>query len=574
MKVIYEFYIFLKKISPKVFKEKRKFLIYFILAILFVGAKQAFPLILKEVVDKLIPEKNLSVFNIYLILLVFLKIFEFISGSVNFFIGILISTKFILNLKIDFLKNFFNLSPSFINNQSSGSIMQRLDGDINSIQTVIFDNFLSFIVDMLQLLWLFPILLWLDYRLAIIMILTMPINGYLSFYYGKKIRSETKEFSKVKDKVNSFLLERIKNYQLVKYNASEKFEIGNFIKLFRNYIKSLFKISCYKELSSAFYYLSIEMTPIIILFYGGYLVFKGETTLGTILAITNYCTRLFYPIKSIFNFLNSINQAIVSTERYYEYFDCDLQERSEGLKQVIKGNITFDKVNFGYQDRNLILKDLSFTINEGEVIGIVGKSGIGKSTLINLLLGLYSPLSGKIIIDDIDIKDLELKNLRKQTNVVTQNIFLLDDSIKTNILYNNFVSDEKLNQIYHLTQLHELINSLPNNHDTKIGENGIKLSGGEKQRLAIARALVKPGNLYIFDEATSQIDVTTENIIWKNIMNYINKKTVIIIAHRLSTIVNADKILVLHNGEIFEHGNHEQLINKKGLYYQMWQNIN
>lgn len=540
----------------------------------FVGAKQIYPLLFKTIIDKLIPQKNISLFTIYLLVVIFLKIIEFTSVAIEILLGISISSKFVMKIKINFLKNFFSLSTDYINSLTSGQIMQRFDNDISNIQNLIYNNLLNFIRDVVQLLWLAPLLLWLNYKIALLVFILLPVNVYFSVYYGKKLKKVTKSFFHTKDKINSFLMERIKNFYLIKYSGSDKFEIINFIKIFKEYLRLLYKQYYINQLSTIFYRISIEFTPILVLLYGGYQIFKGNTTLGTILAIISYIERLFYPLKSIFTFSNVLNQMMVSVDRYEEFFVHQKKEKSGDLKTQVKWNVRFEHIDFSFQNRKKIFSNLSFGFTQKEKIAVVGESGSGKSTLVNLLFSLYIPEKGNIIIDNYNIQDLNFKHYRKQIAIVTQSIFFIDDSLRKNIIYDQKnVDNDELMRICRLCMLEDFINNLPDGLDTIIGEDGVKLSGGERQRVAIARALLKKCDLYVFDEATNQLDILTEKLILKNIYEYLKDKTMIVITHKLNNIIGFDKILVLDDGN-YEFGSHDELVAKNGKYSIMWQNSN
>lgn len=571
MNIFFESFSYIRKFNKSVFKDWKRISIFIFLILVIMISKQIFPLLMKFIIDDILPNKKADIFHVYIFVLVGAKILEFISIFFSSLLNVIISSKFILDLKVNFFKLFFKLNASFIENHGSGQIFQRLNNDTQNIQVVIFEKFFNFFQDIIQLLILVPIILYLNVKLTVLMVAFMPITVYGSIHFGKILRKISKERLSRLDQLNTFTLERIQKYRLVKYNSTEKYEIRNFFRLYKNYFRALYKNNLFQEYSYIFYKISVEFTPIVIFLYGGYLIFQGQTTIGTVIAFLNFNTRFFYPVKNIFIFAGSLHQLVNSFERYFEYFH-DSNFENEGSRVV--GNIDsikFENVDFSYQEDKQILCELDFTIQVGKKAAIVGESGIGKSTIIDLLMGLYQPIKGQIMISGINMNEINLSLYRHKVAVVTQDSFILNDTIKENIVYNNKnVSEDKLNQIIKIACLENLVSS-PKGIFTIVGENGVKLSGGEKQRISIARALLKDCDLYIFDESTSNIDVITESILWQNIFGYLKGKTVLIIAHRLSTIVTCDKISVLKEGHIIEEGNSEELIAKKGIFYNMLQ---
>ncbi|MDD5092490.1 MAG: ABC transporter ATP-binding protein [Candidatus Wallbacteria bacterium] len=539
--------------------------------VLFVGCKQIYPLMLRKIIDVLIPSKDLSLLLIYVALLAGVKLLEFSSVSVEILIGMVLSTKFTLNLKINFLKNFFMLSADSIDDLGTGAVIQRFDDDIGNIQSLIYEKLLSFARDILQIVWLLPIMIWLDVRITLLLFIVLPINVYLSIYYGDRLKLETRAFLKIRDQMNSFVFERFKNASLIKYSSSEKFEILNYIKHFRKYFSSMYSRYYLDQISKAFYQMAVDLSPLAVLGYGGYLIFQGRSTLGTILALTSYIDRLFYPIKSIFLFSNTLNQMVVSIERYENFIGESRSESCGTLKPQEIFPIVFDNVGFSYRNRNTTLCNFGLTISKGDRIGIVGESGCGKSTVIKLLMGLYQVQSGAVRFNGRCIGDIDVRHLRRRFSVVTQDILLLNASIKNNIVYNSGFSDASaINRVCDICQLNSMLSQLPEGIETKIGEGGIKLSGGEKQRVAIARALLRQTETIIFDEATSNLDAETEARLIKNIFDVFKDNTLVFIAHRLNTIKQVDRIIVMKDGCVSDSGTHEFLINTSVTYRKMW----
>lgn len=312
------------------------------------------------------------------------------------------------------------------------------------------------------------------------------------------------------------------------------------------------------------------MTVATILCYGGYKVILGSLSYGGLVTFNLYSQRLIGPILEIVHFNNNLTSCSIAWERLQKLMSTPITVITGKQTALLQGNIKFDHVFFNYDSSKPVLRDISLSFEKGGVYAIVGPSGVGKTTLIHLLFRLWDCNSGKIIIDNLNIKELDITCLRSQISIVSQNIFLLNDSIYSNIVLENKVTESELRDVLNKSDILDFINSLPQKLHTIVGENGIKLSGGEKQRISIARAMVKKNPILIFDEATSMLDNETEDKIISILLNSFKDTTIILIAHRLSTVKNADEIYVLNNGMVVERGNHYQLLKDRGFYYNLY----
>lgn len=312
------------------------------------------------------------------------------------------------------------------------------------------------------------------------------------------------------------------------------------------------------------------VTIAVLLGYGGYKVIIGSLSYGGLVTFNLYSQRFIAPILQLVQFNNDLTTCNIAWNRLNNLLNTKIDVKNGTQTKTIQGNIKFEDVTFYYEEKKPVLHDVFMEFKKGEIYAIVGQSGAGKTTLMHLLFRLWDCISGSITVDGIDIKDFDIDCLRGQISIVSQNIFLLNDTIYNNIVLGKEITDEELQHILVQAGLHEFINTLPNKLETVVGENGIKLSGGEKQRISIARALLKKNPILIFDEATSMLDNETEEKIISILLDSFKDTTIILIAHRLSTVKNANTIYVLNNGTIMEHGNHDQLLEQKGIYYHLY----
>ena len=316
--------------------------------------------------------------------------------------------------------------------------------------------------------------------------------------------------------------------------------------------------------------MSNAVTIAVLLGYGGYKVIIGSLSYGGLVTFNLYSQRFIAPILQLVQFNNDLTTCNIAWNRLNNLLNTKIDVKNGTQTKTIQGNIKFEDVTFYYEEKKPVLHDVFMEFKKGEIYAIVGQSGAGKTTLMHLLFRLWDCISGSITVDGIDIKDFDIDCLRGQISIVSQNIFLLNDTIYNNIVLGKEITDEELQHILVQAGLHEFINTLPNKLETVVGENGIKLSGGEKQRISIARALLKKNPILIFDEATSMLDNETEEKIISILLDSFKDTTIILIAHRLSTVKNANTIYVLNNGTIMEHGNHDQLLEQKGIYYHLY----
>ena len=464
---------------------------------------------------------------------------------------------------------------SFYDKSQTGQLIARATGDIDSLRRFFSFGMLDFVSSILTFVLVFVICLTKNWKLAILALSVMPAIAYSGTRFGGKVRPIFRDLRQKFADVTAVIQENVSGARVVRTFAQEDYEIDKFSTQARGLLQMNLKLA---RLWSAYFplmdFLSV-LGIIFILWFGGWQIMKGELTLGQFIAFNMYLMRLMMPVRMMGFIINISQEAIASGQRIFEILDTKSEvEESPDAKPLppMKGQVRFDDVSFGYEAGDgLVLKEFSLDVQPGETVALLGATGSGKSTVINLVPRFYDPTSGKITVDGIDIRDVTLESLRKQISIVLQETYLFAAPLKDNISYGK--TDATMEQIIAAAKaanIHDFINSLPKGYDTEVGERGVTLSGGEKQRVAIARALLMNPRILILDDSTSSVDTETEHMIQNALATLMRNRTTFVIAQRLSTVKRADKIVVLEEGEIIERGTHEELLEKGGIYADIY----
>lgn len=492
----------------------------------------------------------------------------------NIFSGKISSTIY-KNIIDDIYEKIQSLDMEYFSNAKIGDLMTRTTGDSSNVNKLILDVFVLFSYVFTAIFFL-GIAIFTDWKLTIGMIIVAPVIVGLIKRYSKKLKRTGLQSQRASGELNSKLQESIAGIRVIKAFVTEEEEIEDFKRKSENLKKlsltSVRYLAKSTAISEALNYIMVA----ILLLLGGYRVLRGSSfTTGDFVTIVGSISAMYSPVKRSMNKFNEINTNIPSIGRIFEILD--IEPKIKNKKNPIKfdkfdENITFENVQFSYLDNTeKIIKGISFKVKKGETVALVGNSGGGKSTVVNLIPRFYDATDGSIKIDGIDIKDYELKSLRKNIGIVPQETFLFAGTILSNIKYGK--QDATMDEIIEAAKkanAHNFIIDLEKGYDTEVGERGVKLSGGQKQRIAIARAILENPQILILDEATSALDNESEKLVQDALEKLMEGKTTFVIAHRLTTIEKSDKIIVLQKGKIEEEGNHEELIEKKGIYYSLY----
>lgn len=464
-----------------------------------------------------------------------------------------------------------NLSLGFLTSQRAGDLMNRVTSDTNRIRRLIQEVFTTAIYQMIMLVAVTVLLLMTDWRLALIVLLPAPFVAYLQVMTWRKVvRRLFRKQWRIFDKANSYLHDVLSGIRVVKTFGKEEREIERFRHLNTEYAQAAFKSEkVYSVLTPISTYL-LQIGTYFVLLVGCNMILEGNLNLGELVQFTGYASMIFGPLAWLMNMPRWIANAVIAIDRIFSVIDeePEILDNDQSIDHSIQGTIEFRDVIFGYQSYEPVLKNINFKIEPGEMIGLVGHSGSGKSTLINLVSRFYDVNEGEILIDGVDIRTIKQEELRSQIGVVLQETMLFRGSIMDNIRYSKpEATMEEVIQAARVANAHEFIINLPDAYDTRLEENGNNLSGGERQRITIARAVLHNPRILILDEATASLDIETESVIQEALQRITKNRTTIAIAHRLSTLKNADRLFVLNKGEIAEIGTHQELMQKRGIYY-------
>ena len=505
----------------------------------------------------------------------------FISKNILFYTSNLImayvQNNVITDIRVLLFKHTSKLSLSFFNNTKISELSSILIRDISGMRVAFSQSLQKLIVEPISIASFLILLFIIDVKFSILVIIIIPISGFFSYQIGQSIRRKSKRNSIQSAGILNIIKEALSNIKIIKIfnledSENEKFKTEN-----KKYFNLIFKKSILSNLLTPINETIGLSVGILLIWFGGISVLENKTMQSDdFIKFILLLFAMLQPIRKLSNVNVVFQNGIAAAERVFTILDNDnkiVQRKNPIHIGDFTSSIKFKEVDFKYAgNENMILEKINLEIKKGQTIAIVGKSGAGKTTLSDLIPRFYDPYNGSIFIDNYDLKDYSLKSLRSLIGIVTQNIILFNDSIKNNIAYGSKnANDKELLNALKSANLYNLVSKLDDGVDTIIGENGIKLSGGEKQRLSIARALVKNPQILILDEATASLDSDSEKKVHQAIDNVIKDRTVLVIAHRLSTIINADKIIVMDKGKIVEQGNHKELLELNGIYKRLYQ---
>lgn len=470
------------------------------------------------------------------------------------------------------------LPMSYFKNERVGNLISRITNDVNVIQTSISAAFLNLIREPLTLIVLIGMVVSISWRLTLMAFVILPVSMLIIGWIGLILRKQSSIIQGKMADITSILQETISGVKIVKAFGKEEYENQKFLKETKNFFRLMLKIARIRNASSPITEFLSIIVGVVIIYYGGRFVLEDKSLkaaefLGFLFAIF----QMMPPIKELSSVFNRIQESSAAGDRVFEIIDTDpviFDVQNPKLINDFRENIEFRNVTFNYDDSpEKILDDISFTVKRGEVIALVGPSGGGKTTLVDLIPRFHDPVGGAIFIDGINIKEVKIENLRNMMGIVTQETFLFNESIRSNIAYGlGAYPEDKILEASKTANAHNFICEMPEGYDTIIGERGVKISGGQRQRISIARALLKNPPIMIFDEATSALDNESELLVQEAIDRMMINRTTFVIAHRLSTIRNASRIIVIDGGKIVQIGKHEELIaNEKGLYKKFYE---
>jgi subfamily B ATP-binding cassette protein MsbA len=481
----------------------------------------------------------------------------------------------IMDLRNKLYSHFHLLPLEYFHGQKTGVLISRITNDITLVRGAVANGFAEALRQVFLLLVYLFLVFWASWKLAIIALLLFPPAMLIIGKFGQKVRKSGYLSQEKMGSMTSVLQETISGIRVVKAFVMEKFEIKKFMETTRDYFKTMVRLTRIGSLAPPITEVLGVFGAVLLLWFAGKDILSGNLDAGRFFLFLFAMLSLMQPVRTLSNLNIDIQQGLAAGKRIFEVLDVQPKIKNYPgaiKKESLEKNVTFDNVYFSYDDNKEVLSNISLEVKAGEVVALVGPSGAGKSTLMDLLPRFYDPTSGEIKIDGCDLKKIDLSSLRNLMGIVTQETILFNDTVWNNIAYGyEHASGERVYDAAKAANAHDFIMAMPHQYQTTIGDRGVKLSGGEKQRLAIARALFKNPPILIFDEATSSLDSESEALVQEAIDRLMKGRTVFVIAHRLSTIQNVDKIVVLEHGKIVQMGDHKSLLQQGGLYQRLYQ---
>jgi ATP-binding cassette subfamily B multidrug efflux pump len=553
---------------------KFKVVLVILLMILVMICSLLNPYILKLAIDKYIVSSNIGgLLQIAAFMLVF-NIISLIASKIRFNVMASVTNSALLDIRQQLYNHLQKLSLTFFDNRPVGKILARVIGDVNSLQDLFTNSVTNFIPEILTLVFVTIIMFSMNFKLALISVSFLPILIIAFSSIEIFSRKRWQKFRSKRSNLNAYTHEDFSGIRIVQSFASEGNTSKNFVGYVRDMMDSFMRAVRLNDLFWPMVELSWGLGSILVYWYSIPLIKANQLTIGELVAFTAYISMFWRPIMNISNFYNSLITNFASAERIFEILDIkpDILSIDNAIQMPkIKGDVQFKNVTFSYDDDVPVLNNISFKIKSGETVALVGPTGAGKTTIINLISRFYDSDSGEVLIDGKNVTHVEIGSLRSQMGIMLQDTFLFSTTIMENIRYGKLdATDDEVIAAAIAVNADSFIMKLQNGYETEVNERGARLSVGERQLISFARALLANPRILILDEATSNIDTTTEKLVQKGIKKLLFGRTSFVIAHRLSTIRDCDKIMVIDDGRIVEGGTHEELIVLKGLYYNLY----
>ncbi len=538
------------------------------------GSNLYVPWIIKDMIDKVLAEKDMEMLN-YIsigIVVVFLirGIFYFGQSYLVSYVG----QRVVIDIRGQLYRKFQRLPLAYYDQHRTGEMMSYISNDVAALQNAMVDKLIELITEISVFIGSLAMMFYLDWKLSLLTFAVVPMVGQAMKVFGRKLkRSGTMIQERMAD-MTAMLQESLSAVRVVKSFVREDHEIKRYDQENeRNFEAAMLNIRLMSMLTPTVEFLA-ALAVTVIVWFGGYEVVEGRITAGALVAFLTYAVNLANPVKRISRAFGTMQQALAAADRVFALMDLPepIADKPEAKPlPKVTGRVEVNNVSFGYSEENLAVKNISFEVKPGQMVAFVGPSGAGKSTIASLLPRFYDVTEGSIIVEGLDVRDVTLGSLREQIGIVPQETMLFSGTVWDNIRYGRLdATDEEVVEAAKAANADEFIRQLPDGYDTKLGERGVNISGGQRQRLAIARAILKDPQILILDEATSALDTESEKVVQAALDRLMVGRTSFVIAHRLSTILGADRILVLDHGEIVEDGTHEELLGKGGLYSNLY----
>lgn len=552
-----------------------KHLAFAIVCIVFAAAANLYvPWIIKDMIDKVLMERDMAMLNLIAVGIVVVFFFRGVFYYGQSYLVSFVGQRVVIDIREALFEKFQRMPLAYFDRQQTGAIMSYVTNDVQALQNALVDKLIEFVTESSVLIGSIVLMFYLDWKLTLITLITVPLVGQAMNIFGKKLKQSGTVIQERLADINSLLQESISAVRVVKSFVRERHEIARFHRQNElNFQAEMKNVQLTSLLTPTVEFLA-AITVTFILWIGGYEVVQGDLTAGSLVAFLTYAVNLANPVKRISRIYGTIQRAMAAVDRVFGVLDMEETiHDKEGAAPLpeIEGRVAFEDVSFSYKDGVPALSHVTLEASPGQLIAFVGPSGAGKSTIANLIPRFYEVNEGAIRIDGHDVRDVTLDSLREQIGIVPQETMLFSSSVRENIRYGRLdATDAEVEEAARAANAEEFIRQLPDGYETKIGERGLNLSGGQRQRISIARAILKNPRVLILDEATSALDTESEKIVQAALDKLMVGRTSFAIAHRLSTIFNADCIYVINGGRIVERGTHAELLAAGGLYSTLY----
>lgn len=560
-------------------KPYRKLLFFSLLLTGFIViASLAQPFIIKVAIDSYIKMNDyqgmMYLGIIYFLLIMISSICTYFQNNTLQFTGQYV----IYDFRQAIFKHLSLMQMDFFRKNPIGRLVTRITHDVESLNQLYSQVIVNLVKEVLILIGIIALMLYMSVKLTLICFLVIPVIAIVTFYFKRVLRDTQRKLRTLLSSLLSYLAENLSGMSIIQLFARERKQLELFNELNEEHYRAGMRQTVINSIFNPSIGLFGNISLALLVWYGGRSVVDGSITFGTVYAFTHYVRQFFEPLRGLADRFNQIQAALASAERIFETLETEPTivnpVNPKELPEKVRGNIVFQHVWFAYKKEEWVLKDVHFRINQGETVGVVGATGAGKSSIIQLINRFYDNQKGIISLDGINIKDVYLNDLRRHIGIIQQDAFVFSGTVFDNIRLNhNQVSNEEIIKAAKSVNIDSFFRMLPQGYNTMLGEEGTVLSAGQKQLLSFLRAMIADNDVLILDEATANIDTETEQAVQDALREMSKNRTTIIIAHRLSTIQHADKIIVLDKGRIVEMGNHQQLLNNQSVYYQLCKNL-
>ncbi len=555
----------------------KQIIIVFIIMAVTITISMLNPLIIERAIDVHIADRDMEGLIYLGVAAVVLNVIYVIGVKLRMYIMAKMSNQVLLTIRNELYVHIQKLSFSFFDSRPTGKILARVIGDVNSLKEVLSDSVTKLIPDFLTVIAVAAIMLVKNAKMAMAAIITLPFLAVGMYIIQTFSHRRWQVYRKKNSNINAFTHEDLSGIRIIQSFTAEKESDNTFDVLLKEHRNAFVSAVTFADAFGPLIEITWGVGGFLLYFIGIKLIGPGEIGVGTFIAFSTYLSMFWTPIRNLANFYNKIVTNISAAERIFDIMDTqpEIADKADVYElPEIQGEVVFDKVSFAYSDEpeTMVLDQVSFKVKPGETIALVGPTGAGKTTIVNLISRFYDITKGDIYVDGHSLKNVSIHSLRKQMGIMTQDNFLFSGTIRENIKYGRLnATDEEMVEAAKAVNAHEFIMKLEKGYDTVISERGARLSIGQRQLLAFARTMISKPGILILDEATSSIDTHTEILVQQGIETLLKGRTSFVIAHRLSTIKKADRIFVINHGKICEEGNHEQLMAQKGAYYELYQ---